>query len=370
MTHRSRAGGPSHPRPKALHSKNQPKKLHHPPSASIHPPTSRDSHSHAYSPSPSLSPEDHTESISQSPPSDIDILNVIYHALQPTFDSEFIPTIQRIKSLLYDRKWLEVFENPDLLGIYAGRWVPSRALCFRELLASHQSIRALFTADVHEGDDEVKRDELERTTNILSLGGGAGSELLAICALIHGQHESAKRKEIARTGWKWTAMDIGAWQSTLDTFRETIRTQWEIGGILTTEYIRGDLLDSTHCSLSDVLTKSPPELITLLFTLTELLTQSRTQTISLLHLFTASTSPGCLFLVADSASDISSFEIGSQGRKYPVYFVLDTLLLGQGGWEILHTDDSRWYRLPEGVGVDWPVKLENTRYWMRLYRRI
>ena len=54
--------------------------------------------------------------------------------------------------------------------------------------------------------------------------------------------------------------------------------------------------------------------------------------------------------------------------------VLDAVLLGEGGegagWETVRSEDSRWYRLPEGADAGWPVKLENTRYWMRLYRRL
>ena len=39
-------------------------------------------------------------------------------------------------------------------------------------------------------------------------------------------------------------------------------------------------------------------------------------------------------------------------------------------WELVESSDSRWFRLAEGVGAGWPVKLENTRYWLRLYRRL
>jgi 25S rRNA (uracil2843-N3)-methyltransferase len=126
--------------------------------------------------------------------------------------------------------------------------------------------------------------------------------------------------------------------------------------------------------ISSILTAKPPTLITLLFTLTELFSQSRPATLRFLHLITAHVPPGTLLLVADSASDISEFAIGSAGRKWPVWMILDMALTtrqeGKGAeWEKVRGEDSRWYRLPEGVGAGWPVKLENTRYWYRLYRR-
>jgi 25S rRNA (uracil2843-N3)-methyltransferase len=56
--------------------------------------------------------------------------------------------------------------------------------------------------------------------------------------------------------------------------------------------------------------------------------------------------------------------------------VLDAMLLGmkyedgKNKWRKVESEDSRWYRLAEGVADSWPVKLENTRYWYRLYRRV
>jgi len=351
MTHRSRAGGP--PRPKSQSkppsSKSQPKTLNHPPSSSS---------SRPHAPS---SPTTTSASSFFVSPTDPAILELIHQSLRSTLDSPtFLPAVQHIKSLLYDRRWLEVFGNETLLPTYVGRWVPSRALCFRELLGSLSEVMEIF-----EGDDDGE------TRVIVSLGGGAGSELIAIAALIHAQAHRSSDNGKERACFSWTGADIGAWEPTLDLFSNALRSGWDLAEILSTTYTRGDLLSPSHADLSELLTRSSPNLITLLFTLTELLSQSRPRTISLLRHLTKHTPPGCLFLVADSASDLSSFEIGSEGRKWPVWMVLHAVLLGDGGgWETVGSEDSRWYRLPEGVGAGWPVKLENTRYWMRLYRRV
>lgn len=351
MTHRSRTGGQSRPRARQATSRSQPKKLHHPPSLAIQRPVSP------------TSSDDSNPSSSLFTPTDPQILALIREALGSSLhSSDFLLTVQRIKELLYDRKWLEVFGDEALLEAYAGRWVPSRALCFRELFASLAPVRDLL-------DEEG--DEPSGSKGVISLGGGAGSELFAFASLVRASHldeadPTGKGKSRARLDW--IGIDIGAWQPVLDRFTNRLNTSWNLSSSLISRYHRLDLL-SDHPSLIDILTSSAPHLLTLLFTLTELLTQSRTSTISLLHLLTTQSPPGRLLLVADSASDLFSFEIGASGRKWPVYMLLDAVLVGKG-WELVKGEDSRWYRLLEGVGVGWPVKLENTRYWMRLYRRV
>ncbi|ORX38006.1 hypothetical protein BD324DRAFT_624131 [Kockovaella imperatae] len=242
---------------------------------------------------------------------------------------------------------------------------------------------------------------------------------------------------------KWTGVDIGPWSSVLQAFHTAIKSHWKVP--IEIEYIELNILEDTrnivngsgntaHPSssssssssppphpppssssssspLSDLLESSsaslPPHLITLLFTITELFTQSRQRTLALLRSLSACPS-GTLFLVCDSASDLADFELGTQGRKWPVYMILDMIMgvkSSQGTkatssssssttttttttssssassspsvsasseptWELIHSENSRWYRLPDGLGTHWPVKLENTRYWSRLYRRV
>ena len=371
MTHRSRAGGPARPRRQGINSQTNAK-----PRA---PNASTSQHSNA--PPPPLTT---TLDIPPHPllaqPTDQAILTVIHRALRETVESpEFLPTVQRLKSLLYQRKWLEVFGDEGLLEAYAGRWVPSRALCFRELFVCLRPVRDLFTLRTREGEgegegeDEDEDDTVSGSTEILSLGGGAGSELLAFAAVIqacHTQSRYGKGKAPARISW--TGIDMGAWQPTLEKLEKALQAEWDLAPLLKTEYIRSNLLDPADSSLSNILTRSQPRLITLLFTLTELLAQSRSQTISVLHLITKLTTPGTLLLVIDSASDISEFEVGSEGRKWPVWMILDAVLGAGGGekWETVRSEDTTWYRLSEGVGAAWAAKLENTRYWMRLHRRL
>ena len=396
-------------------------------------------------------------------PSDADILEVVHHALRTTwYDPGFSAGVQRIKGLLYDKQWLKVFENPAMLEVYAGRWVPSRALCYRELFASLNQVRGLFdlpsgshmrqdppdgeeTSDDEDDDyqDEEDRDDRRSSSgssgdrnngrgeddgqspavkeqaaseikHIVSLGGGAASDLLAIAALVRScmlEHPSAFPSTIqgeseplgeeedppqVQTRWKWTGIDIGRWDHVVDKFRSTLETEWDISpDILDINFVQGNLLEqgppsdtttdaeepsATAPALEQVLTTrsgpTGPTLITLLFTLCELFAQSRPATIAFLHTLTRVCEEGTLLLVVDSASDISSLPLGNSRREWPVYMVLDAILTAPSAgnarpaWKVVRKVDSRWYRLPEGVGAGWPVKLENTRYWMRLYERV
>ncbi|WWC93112.1 uncharacterized protein L201_008078 [Kwoniella dendrophila CBS 6074] len=464
MTFRSRSGGPVKKRgpKKQTHTR----KLHHPP-----PPKDKETEEEEDKPKVAkaieLAPLPNALESGPFNPPDTEILALLNRSLNETLSSdEFIPTIQKIKSLLYEKKWLQVFESQDefLLESYTGRWVPSRICCFRELM--DKLVKDVFTGidqdslelimrnlqledkddeeeeeenedeegndsgsedgDIAEDkdkdeddndeeneeedeDDEGAKDEetsnqAESSThanqkhhNILSLGGGAGSELLAISALIRSV---LIQKPQSHPRFTWTGIDIGNWSNVLMKLEDTVKSDWKIDeSILEIDYIQANLLSSSSIFKTtsppnpaisaptktiDILTKTlidkPPKLITLFFTLTELLTQNRSKTLSLLNKITENVSPGTLFLIVDSASDISDFELGSSQRKYPIYMIIDALLLSPSptkqdkskNWKKLKSENSRWFRFNDSTinNISWKVKLENTRYWYRLYQKI
>lgn len=345
MTHRSRSGGPT--RGKAGKA-GKGRKLHHPPS--------RDAPA---APEPESESESEEEDDAVLPaaafaePDDVEVLNILRSALYSSLHSvDFSADVQKVKGLLYERKWLELFTDPALLDAYAGRWVPSRALCFRTLMAEIRAVRALFCAGEAEDDDDDKAAS-PAPKRILAIGGGAGSELLAVAALA-----STGRGHI-----HWTGVDIGDWSSILERIEAAARDKWALNA--TFEYVATDVLAGTAFV-------GTPDLTTIFFTLTELLAQNRAKTLALLRAITDATPVGGLLLVADSASDIAQFPLGKDGRTWPVYMVLDALLGVIKGWEKVRSHDSTWFRLDEDVvnAARWPCKLENARYWMRMYRRV
>jgi 25S rRNA (uracil2843-N3)-methyltransferase len=359
MTHRSRSGGPT--RTKAGQKKKA-GKLHHPPSRdapAAGPESEAGSESESESkPAAAAVIEEEDAVLPASAfrtPDDLDLLNILRWALHACVHSvDFTADVQKVKALLYERKWLELFTDPALLDAYAGRWVPSRALAFRQMMAEIRGVRGLFCGAV---DEAAEGKETPAPKHILAIGGGAGSELLAVAAL------SASRAPI-----HWTGVDIGDWSSVLTRIEAAARDKWAISPRARFDFIETDVLAST--AFMEPL--PAPDLTTIFFTLTELLSQNRAGTLALLRKITDKAQPGSLLLVADSASDIAEFPLGKDGRTWPVYMVLDALVGVLKGWEKVRASDSTWFRLDEEVvaGARWPCKLENARYWMRLYRRV
>lgn len=363
MTHRSRSGGPQgqHVQRKKVNLPRKPRpepKIEEDPNAT--PP-----------------PEAHPLA---STPTTFDILALIRHSLAPTITSpDFKATVQTIKGLLYDKKWLEAFGEEELLDAYAGRWVPSRVLCFRELFAESEVLRnAICAAGVSEddGEDEGQAESSKSKSRILSLGGGAGTEILAIASLMHGQRlvDRAEGRESSDQYPSWVGVDFGPWSGVLEKFSSAFKSLWHLD--IPSPCHQMNLLKPESPDPLLPLISGDTSLVTLIFTICELMSQSRPGTIRLIRDLTMNLRSGGLLLVADSASDIAEFELGSSGRTWPVYMVLDAMLLGtkdaegKAQWSKVESEDSRWFRLPEGVADNWPVKLENTRYWYRLYRRV
>jgi 25S rRNA (uracil2843-N3)-methyltransferase len=419
MTHRSRSGGPPK---KRTQTKKRGPKLHHPPA--------HEEREEEGERPEAIGEEEEDAGVPPAShfaqPTNDEVLTVLRWALLDTLNSDEFPAlVQRAKGLLFERKWLELFTDPALLDAYAGRWVPSRALCFRDLMAGIRDVRRVFTDEAAgaldgeaSGDEEVEPAEEDtqepagedaqptgeapsaavpagpqERTHILSLGGGAGSELLAVAAL-------ASRGGRIR----WTGVDVGAWGGVISRIEAAARDRWQLDAAFT--FIEGDLLAAPGLPTPDAsptaeafappppsppLTPHPaftapafaaipalarvpaPDITTLFFTLTELLSQNRARTVALLRAVTAATPRGGLLLVADSASDIAEFPLGKDGRTWPVYMVLDAIVGAiskagaDGGWEKVRSEDSRWFRL----GAErWPCKLENARYWLRVYRRV
>lgn len=141
-------------------------------------------------------------------------------------------------------------------------------------------------------------------------------------------------------------------------------------------------------------------LVTLMFTLNELYNSSIAKTTRLLLELGEEggvVRKGGLLLVVDSAGSYSMVgglggvdddgagreggggREGREGKKYPMKWLLDHTLLdsassggGEGGggrkWEKLREEDSRWFRW--GEEVRYPIKLEDMRMQVHLYRRL
>ncbi|KAL3953187.1 hypothetical protein ACCO45_013130 [Purpureocillium lilacinum] len=261
------------------------------------------------------------------------LLNVFSDAFAAVLARDSFPTIlQEIKQALYNRDFAAAFGRQDYLEAYAARWSPTRALCYA---AVFRGIRGHL-------DAVVAVDE----TEAMPSRDAAAEEVEEPSASDYGASPPARRLRMLCFGG--CAAEHVAFASYL---RETASS-----GTVT-------LVDSAPAAL----------VVTLMFTLNELYTDGGIgRTTKFLRLLGEVLPEGSLLLVVDSPGSYSEAAVGKEDKKkkYPMQWLLNHTLLGTETvgytWEGIESEDSIWFRLPEGL--DYPIPLENMRYQMHLYR--
>ena len=252
-------------------------------------------------------------------------------------------------------------------------------------------------------------------TKIACLGGGAGAEVVAFAGYLRylsssatvGSNSSQEKLDSGSAtliNFDIAAVDIADWSTVVHTLSTSVSTPPSISKYasaalralnaplvdpesFTVNFYRQDVLNMDVQLMASVLQDTA--LVTLMFTLNELYTTSISDTTNFLLSLTYILEPGSLLLVVDSPGSYSTVDIGKSAdvdespptpRKYPMQWLLDHTLLEAstigssrnttlgGQWEKLVSDDSRWFRLPEGL--KYPIELEDMRYQLHLYRRL
>ncbi|ODV82209.1 uncharacterized protein CANTADRAFT_98601 [Suhomyces tanzawaensis NRRL Y-17324] len=258
--------------------------------------------------------------------------------------------IQSVKSCLYDRNYIEAFDSDDKRFAYVSRWTPARALAYTSLFASLDGIKELF-------------EDKDKQTEVLCIGGGASSELVGLASVFCRQKEYNSTSD---SSLKMNIIDIADWSKVVNSLTNYAQKNWMYDGSkLQANFIHEDVLNQPKIDYG------AQSLITLLFTTNELFAEKRKETMALLNTFNAKCTKGTLLLIAESAGSYSHITIGT--RKFPVQFLIDMTLIGKQGenngpWELIDESDSCWYRI-ETKKIDYPMKLENMRFFYRLYRK-
>ncbi|KAF5619121.1 hypothetical protein F25303_12891 [Fusarium sp. NRRL 25303] len=347
------------------------------------------------------------------------LLNIFSSAFNNVLTSaDFSRLLQEIKQALFNREFAAAFGREDYLEAYAARWSPTRALCYaavflsikkhldgilidkeetkddknatKERSASHTEIAGSTQDDANDKSEgtglEIFQDlKLDSTSNrrnatlrMLSVGG---------CAAEHVAF--ASYLQTTATDGHLTLLDSGPWtmvtslleSSTVNpppiskyasTARQAANHPLLGKNQLSLDVIQRDVLDLDVDSLSAQCANGRvPIILTLLFTLNELYTTAgigkTTKFLKNLGQVLASDS---LVLVVDSPGSYSEAALGKEKKRYPMQWLLDHTLIETEtsgySWEKLQSDDSIWFRLPEGLS--YPIPLENMRYQMHLYR--
>lgn len=259
--------------------------------------------------------------------------------------------VQSVKTDLYNRDYIAAFGLDDKRFAYASRWSPARALSYLSLFASLQPIKELLA-------------EPETQKRVLCVGGGAASELVALGAVF------CKLKQdypVSESNLQVDVVDIADWTLVVNNLTDYMKKKWLYDGLkVNSSFLHTDVL---AMSASDLALASL-DLITLLFTTNELFSEKKAETLRFLQRLNAHCHSGALLLIAESAGSYSHITVGT--KKFPVQFLVDTVLMGKrgedGAWELVDQSDSCWYRIDQR-SVSYPMKLENMRFFYRLYRK-
>ncbi|BGP02195.1 25S rRNA (uridine(2843)-N(3))-methyltransferase [Rhodotorula toruloides] len=352
----------------------------------------------------------------------------------------FTPTLQHVKGLLYNKEYLAAFGTESEKGerwreVYAARWVPARTVVYERIFEELGAAELLGWRTKGKGRErtEEEEEELEREVarlrrrlkqegktadeiaavvqahqarmsppqlssdvpdevNVVMIGAGAGSEVVALGGVLGAAAAYAEQR---RPRVRVQAVDQGSWGVLLDKMRNGLREEWpELASTdagFDVDFVQGDILATAHWTTSSPKIDTPSQssllvdfssptlrLVTICFTISELLLQSRISTLRLLSHISQSAPSGTQLLIVESAS-LALIPLGKEGRTYPLGQLLDHALCGgegkSGAWRIVKSDDAKWYRMPEGAeevyneGKGAHVKLENSRVVLRLYEK-
>ncbi|EGV61268.1 25S rRNA (uracil(2843)-N(3))-methyltransferase [Yamadazyma tenuis] len=279
------------------------------------------------------------------------IVDLFSQSFQRILDSPDLPEfIQVVKGSLYERQFLEAFDDDNKRFAYAARWTPARSLAYASLFSSLEPVKGLF-------------EDPDSTTSVLCVGGGAGGELVGLASVFCRlkEHNSTSTSNLVVK-----IVDIADWSAIVTNVTKYMQQNWLYKPEkLTTQFIHKDILGNGFSAYGDL------DLITLMFTTNELFSEKRAETIRFLQTLNRSCKQGAHLLIAESAGSYSHITVGT--KKFPVQFIIDTVLLGKqgedtGAWDLVDQSDSCWYRIDEKE-VDYPMKLENMRFFYRLYEK-
>lgn len=260
--------------------------------------------------------------------------------------------VQLVKGELFNRNYIEAFDSEDKRLAYVARWVPARALSYASLFASLEDVL------------EMVKDPNE-ARSVLCIGGGAASEVVGLASLFSG---IKLMDGSSRASMNVDVIDIADWSGILGKITGYVRQNWLYDGTtFTSSFLCGDVLMLT----ADELRLASQDLVTLLFTTNELFCEKKKETIRFLQTLCRVCRKGSYLLIAESAGSYSHITVGL--KQFPVQFLIDTILVGKpleqnGAWEIVQQSESCWYRVDDR-DIEYPVKLENMRFFYRLYKK-
>lgn len=282
-----------------------------------------------------------------------DTLGLFHNTFRFLFDSPNLESfIQTVKGDLFNRDYIKAFGDDDRRMAYCTRWTPARSLAYASLFSELTPVATTI------GSQDSK---------ILAIGGGACGELVAFSSIYTQMHALKEGDDAYTTKININLIDIADWSLISNKITSEIQKKWvyQNPDSINVSFTHDDVLktDPSKLGLSDL------DLVTLMFTTNELFAEDKAASLRFFQSLNRECSDGTLLLITESAGSYSHITVGT--KKFPIQFLIDTILLGKdqksGDWEVISQSDSCWYRC--GNNLEYPLKLENMRFFYRLYRK-
>ncbi|CDO92926.1 unnamed protein product [Kluyveromyces dobzhanskii CBS 2104] len=301
--------------------------------------------------------------------------------------------VQAVKANLYDREYTKAFDSVEKRVAYCCRWSPSRAVAYSSLFASLKPVKNVLQCKhpddgLDEEDSDSDSDDITQhlskrlesldldplSMNVLCIGGGAGGELVSFASIFapsrdYNSQYATDKREKKFSSLNIQVVDIADWSDIVGRIDHTIKSKWlrSQSENFSINFKHADILSMTTSQLN----LDKVNLISLLFTTNELFMEDKAKSIRFLQQLNKNCASGTYLLIVESAGSFSHIEVGS--KKFPIQFLIDTILQGKRGdeengcWDLVDMEDSIWYRCDEKF--DYKLKLENMRFFYRLYRK-
>jgi len=288
-----------------------------------HPPTSRQSNSHRKW---------------------LEMQQAVLYLLKTTFDetlksSEYQTRISNIKYKFLNRDYDAIFSNdPSNLSYYVAEYSPMRALCYADLAESSPALK----------------HALQSGSKVHCMGGGSCGELVGFASFL----QMCPRANPL----EFVIQDYADYTDIVNRVSNAITTTFPKSNLLVSFQHSNVLDDYSPQTLSSV---TASDLITCMFILNELLAESKANFVTFIKRLLSSMKSGALLLIVDSAGSFSDIQVASGKRIYSVWMLLDAI----SDFETVEREDSRWFRLSPSMQTHYPVKVNNCRYFLRIYRK-
>mmetsp|Transcript_23342 Transcript_23342/g.32642 ORF Transcript_23342/g.32642 Transcript_23342/m.32642 type:complete len:369 (+) Transcript_23342:144-1250(+) len=337
------------------------------------------------------SPSTDTKEISNSAKSNVKILELLSTVCKDAFQAkDFDERLKNIKRNFFERNYEGVFSNPENLCFYAAQYVPPRAMCYFNFLRRHGKVFEESFCPLDPSKWLSKKGKRRKAT-IHCIGAGPGSEAIGISRFLSDMlldHHHRGSQELTMTAvppprvhvHTYDRSDFSWLFSKTDGYKKLVRS-WFSDTTFPASTRKATTSPILHFKQLDVL--NPPEevfkswerahLITFCFVVAELFKADGDGSLLLFRkLRDQMSKQGAMILVIESAGTFSFVKPKVGEQKQWLYCILDRLLLekdteGICTWECIAKSNSEWFRLEKGL--DYPLKLNNMRYFFRLYRR-